>query len=111
MDEPRPDNTPWFTGRSRIVSLLAITASEVVAWGIILAGYFHPLYVVAALGLHGLAVAGAGGFPGATRSQRALMAALTFGLPLLGASVAFLVLGTRRRGELATSLPAEGDAP
>jgi hypothetical protein len=50
--------------------------------------------------LHLLAVAAAGFPAGASRSQRALMAALTLTLPLLGALVALVAFSTRRRGEV-----------
>ena len=59
-----------------------------------------PWSCFTAAALHLLAVSAAG-FPSqASRSQRALMAALTLTLPILGAPVAMAVLATRRRGEV-----------
>jgi hypothetical protein len=55
---------------------------------------------IAPAALHLLAFGAAGLGRQASRSQRALRAALTLTLPVLGGPVAMIALGTRRRGEV-----------
>jgi len=80
--------------------LALATGLDVLAVGTLVLGGVAPWSCLVAAALHLLAC-GAAGFPTRHgRSERALMAALTFTLPVLGAPIAMIALGTRRRGEV-----------
>ena len=91
--------------------LVLATVLDTLALGaLILRPGTTPCFLVAGA-LHLLAV-GAAGFPTrCSRSQRALMAALTLTLPLVGAPIAILTFGTRRRGEVGQVPAPEAPEP
>lgn len=87
-----PDSRAWFSRLSAATGLDALAVAALVfghsagwSWG-------------AAAVLHLIAVAVVGAASHTSRSQRALVAALTLSLPVLGAIVALIALATKRRG-------------
>lgn len=72
----------------------------------------HPLIIPMLVASHAVAIVAAGFPAGASRSQRALLAAFTLALPLVGTAVAVLAIRTRGRGDIAqpVDVPADPDA-
>jgi len=97
------------TARASLFPLLLATCLDGLALAVLLSGHGAASSSIAPAALHLLALAAAGLGTEASRSQRALMAALTLTLPLLGALVAMVALRTRRRGEVG-EIPAR-EAP
>jgi hypothetical protein len=91
--------------------LLLATAMDVLAVVAIAVGRGRASACVLAAALHLLAVGAAGVISQASRSQRALMAALTLTLPALGAPVAMVAMATRRRGEVGQVPAREAPEP
>ena len=97
------------TSRASLLPLLLATCMDGLALAVLVLGGRAGSSLMAVAGLHLLACGAAGLATRASRSQRALMAALTLTLPLLGAAVAMIALRTRRRGEVG-EMPAR-EAP
>jgi len=97
--------------RAWVVPLGLATGLDALALAALVLGRGAALSCFAAAALHLLAF-GAAGLPSrAGRSQRALMAALTLTLPVLGAPVAMIVLATRGRGEVGQVPAREAPEP
>jgi hypothetical protein len=88
------------TSRTSLLSLLLATCLDGLALVALVLVRGTASSWIAPVALHLLAVAAAWVGPQASRSQRALMAALTLTLPVLGAPVAMVAVRTRRRGEV-----------
>jgi len=88
------------TAKASLLPLLLATCLDGLALAVAVSGRGAASAWIAPAALHLLAFAAAGLATRAGRSQRALVAALTLTLPLLGAPVAMVALRTRRRGEV-----------
>jgi hypothetical protein len=95
------------TARVSLIPLLLATCLDGLALAVVVSGRGTASSWIAPTALHLLAFAAAGLGTQASRSQRALTAALTLTLPLLGAPVAMVALRTRRRGEVGEVLARE----
>ena len=88
------------TSRASLLPLVLATCLDGLALVALVLGRGGASAWIAPAALHLLAVAAAGLGTQASRSQRALMAALSLTLPVLGGPVAMVALCTRRRGEV-----------
>ena len=88
------------TPRASLLPLLLAICLDGLALVVLVLGRGAASSWIAPAALHLLAVAAAGLGTQASRSQRALMAALTLTLPVVGGPVALVALCTRRRGEV-----------
>ena len=101
--------TATVTAKASLLPLLLATCLDGLALALAVSGRGAASSWIAPAALHLLAFAAAGLATRTSRSQRALTAALTLTLPLLGAPVAMVALRTRRRGEVG-EIPAR-EAP
>jgi hypothetical protein len=97
--------------RAWLLRLAAAMALDSIAVAALVLGRATAAPWVAAGVLHLLAVAVVGLGARASRSQRTLVAALTFTLPVLGSVVALIALATPRRGEVGQVPAREAPEP
>jgi len=95
-----PESPAAVPSRASLGPLLLATCLDGLALVVLVSVRGAASSWLAAAALHLLAFGAAGFLTRADRSQRALMAALTLTLPVLGGPVAMVALCTRRRGEV-----------